>query len=254
MILLLGGTSETAPLAAALTEAGRDVLVSTATAVPLDLPERPGVHRRVGPLDRDGMLRLIGAEKLEAVVDATHPYAVEVTETAREAASLAEVPYFRLTRPEAVRAEDALHRARDHGEAASLACSFGEKILLTTGSRNLGPYVREARRTDRELFVRVLPNEDSVRACQEAGIDEGHVIAARGPFGIEQNRETIRRLGIGVLVTKDSGLEGGVPEKIAAAAQEKCEVVLVERPRQAQVNAFARIEELVAAVVERLGP
>ncbi len=75
MILLIGGTSETPPLAAGLAAAGYAVLVSTATDVPLAIEEHPRIRRRTGRLDEEGLVALAGEEGVRAIVDAAHPYA-----------------------------------------------------------------------------------------------------------------------------------------------------------------------------------
>ncbi len=77
MILLLGGTSETAPLAAAFLSKGWRTLVSTATDLPLYLPGHPLMEIRSGRLDANKMSDLIAEKKISLVVDATHPFATE---------------------------------------------------------------------------------------------------------------------------------------------------------------------------------
>jgi len=244
-ILVLGGTSETAPAVAALLAVGYRVLVSTATGIALSLPDDPRVERRSGPLDARGMIDLIRERRLAAVVDVTHPYAVEVKKAARRAADECGVPYLRLERATAVRAGESVPLVSDHEGAARLAASLGRPILLTTGSRNLTPYVREAAERGIAIFARVLP--ESRQVCVDAGIPPENIIAGRGPFSVEENRDQIRRYGIGVLVTKDGGEAGGVPAKLEAARQESCRVVVVKRPASDE-NAYGSIRALVAAL------
>jgi len=73
MILLLGGTSETAPLAEALANAGYRVLVSTATDIPLDVGSQPNIAQRRGPLSEPEMAALVHEQQIKAIVDAAHP-------------------------------------------------------------------------------------------------------------------------------------------------------------------------------------
>ncbi len=75
MILLIGGTSETAPLAEALAAAGFKVLVSTATEVPLNVGDHPNIFSRSGKLDGPDMAQLAKKRGVQAIVDASHPYA-----------------------------------------------------------------------------------------------------------------------------------------------------------------------------------
>ena len=231
MILLMGGTSETSLIAGKLARTGYRVLVSCATQIELDAGSHPNIILRRGVLDANEICSLVKAQGIALIVDAAHPYATGAHAAAREAARLTAVPYIAYIRPAdaAYTGTDIIYSA-DHNEAAKKAFAANKPVLLTTGSRNLVPYVGEARRTGIPLIVRVLPEKSSVETCQAAGIPEDRIIAARGPFSLEENRDAIRRFAIGVIVTKDSGTPGGVGEKIEAARREGCTVVVVKRP------------------------
>jgi precorrin-6A/cobalt-precorrin-6A reductase len=249
VILLLGGTSETASIATALLTAGHRVLVSTATTVPLELPER--LERRTGRLDEEAMVRLIRDIVVHVIVDATHPYAQEAHAVALRASARTGIPCIRWVRPNIRISERAgILIARDHAEAARLACAAGSTILLTVGSQHLAPYVAEAIAQSRRLIVRVLPAPASLEACRQAGLKQADVIAARGPFPIEENRAVLRQFRVGVLVTKNSGAAGGLSEKLVAAKLEGCTVVLIQRPLEVNGNQVSAIAELL----DRVGP
>jgi precorrin-6A/cobalt-precorrin-6A reductase len=271
MILLIGGTSETAPLADGIAAAGFDILVSTATDAPLAIGDHPRISHRVGRLDEAGMVALAADMGIRAIVDAAHPYAATVHAAAQRAAQRHGIPCLVFQRPAVLipdkdRRSGAVYTdgaactldksrsappmenpdsaesggiktagspvcfAADHAEAAKIAFAFGSPVFLTTGSRNLAPYVTAARRTGIPLAVRVLDAPESLDACQAAGIREDRIIAGRGPFSVEENLAAIRRFGIGVIVTKDSGQSGGVEAKLAAARQTYCRVIVIRRP------------------------
>ncbi len=248
MILLLGGTSETAPLATAMVETGYRVLVSTATDVALDVGNHPSIHRRTGRLNGDAMAALVREQDIVAILDATHPYAILVQTTAQRVAELSAIPYFRWLRPGTIIEHKDVLFAADHRHAAGIACSFGRPVLLTTGSKNLEPYVHEACRVGVPLIVRVLDRPESVEACRLAGIEELSIISGRGPFSKEENLAVIRKFGIGVLVTKDSGIPGGVQPKIEAAQLKNCRVVIVRRPENNARMVFNSVRDLLEAV------
>jgi precorrin-6A/cobalt-precorrin-6A reductase len=255
MILLLGGTSETAPLSVALAEAGYDVLVSTATDVALDVGRHRRIRRRTGRLDLEGMLAVARENGVRAIVDAAHPYAVAAHATANDAARALGIPCVTYLRPAlspSCQEGDQACVAATHEEAARLACDGGGPVLLTTGSRNLAPYVAEAGRRGVQLVVRVLPETASLAACRAAGVPEERIVAARGPFSLAENCELIRRFGIRTLVTKDSGEAGGFAQKLEAARRENCRVVVVRRPTPCAQETFASIPELVQALGESL--
>lgn len=252
-VLLLGGTSETAPLAEALADEGLSVLVSTATDVPLDVGRHPSIRRRSGPLDEASLTRLLQAEHVRAVVDATHPYAAIIGGLSREVCARMELPYFRWLRPAALKEKNGTLFAADHAEAAARAFSYGTPVLLTIGSRNLELYVRESRRTGLPVVVRVLDHPDSLSACKNLGLPSEAVLTGKGPFSVEDNRAVIRRFQIGVLVTKDSGKAGGAPEKLEAARLEKCRVLVVRRPEPTG-SCFNKVEFLLSALKDVLTP
>lgn len=254
MILLLGGTAETARLSAAIAEAGFEVLVSTSTEIPLPLGNETGVSRRAGPLDVDAMVSLVRERGVRAIVDATHPYASGAHDTARQAAARANVPCLVFVRAAAIREDDPVLFASDHETAARLAVSFNAPVLLTIGSRNLLPYVRAAGPAGIPLFARVLPHADSIGACRKSGLPFSCILPGRGPFTVEENCSVIRKYRIGVLVTKDGGMEGGVRAKIEAAQKEGCRVVAVRRPAGAARSMFDCIPHLVSALSATVPP
>lgn len=251
MIALLGGTSETAGIAARLTGMGFKVTALTATDIPLDVgPE--GVTRRAGRMDAGEMARLFARIGAKAVVDATHPFATIARVNAREAAKAAGTPYLTYVRPAAVEPYEKLQIAAAHDEAAAMAFSYRRPVLLTTGSKVLAPYARLAEQTGVPLTARVLDHPDSVAACLAAGIARENIIAARGPFTVAQNFEHIERFDIGVMVTKDSGAAGGTLEKIEAARRKAIPLIMVRRGAAAPDGAFDNIDALLAAVAAAL--
>lgn len=249
MILLLGGTQETYSIAEALLAEGHHVIVSTATDTPLALPCHANLRHRSGRLDEKDLIGLLRDESVNILVDATHPYASVAHRTARRAAAGAGIRYIRWLRPctDLTKYSEVLS-ASTHEEAARLACAIGETIFLTVGSRNLVPYVTEARRRGRRVIARVLPGAESLTACRRAGLLDLDVMPARGPFSVDENRAILRNFHVDVLVTKDSGIAGGVPAKLEAANLEHCQVVFVLRPREADLNPVRTLAQLLSAI------
>ncbi len=245
MILLFGGASETAELSERIARMGHEVLVSTATDISLDVGSSPNITRRTGPMDQDEMKRLMETHGVMAVVDATHPYAVNARANARKAARGAGAYYITFVRPSLEYEYEKLGFAKDHDLAATMALGYGSSVLLTTGSRNLKQYARQSAKTGVKVVARVLNHHDSIDACREAGIPDHLVIAQRGPFTVEQNIGHIIEYGIGTLVTKESGAAGGVVEKIEAARQTDCRVVMVERPEMDIGEAYTDMDRLL---------
>jgi len=146
-------------------------------------------------------------------VDATHPYAVQASETIRGACRGEGVPLLRLLRAACPVPEGAAVFASP-AEAADWLRGTEGNILLTTGAKELGAF---ASLGGERLYPRVLPLADSLSACGAAGVPASHVIAMQGPFSRELNEALIRQYRIAYLVTKDGGRAGGFEEKAAAA-------------------------------------
>jgi precorrin-6A/cobalt-precorrin-6A reductase len=252
LILLIGGTSETKPIALALAEKGFKVLASTATDNELDVGVHTLITRRSGRMNLDEMCALIKKDGIRLVMDASHPYAAVVHETSAKSAKITGVPYLRYERPGVGGDEGAIAWADDHEAGAVSAFSFDVPVLLTTGSRNLLPYVRQARERNVPIVARVLPHAESEEACKKAGLVPNEVISARGPFTVEENLAVIKERKIGVLVTKDSGAAGGVAEKMEAARLAGCKVVMVGRPESGAHEKFTTIESFVSSASEIL--
>lgn len=256
IILLIGGTSETSGLAEKLASAGYEVIVSLATGIRLNAGNHRRIRVRRGRLDLAAMCALVRRENCAAIVCAAHPYAVLARKTCAAAARKGGLPLYVFDRP-ALSGQELRDCVicRDHKSAARKAFQLGDRVLLTTGSKTLLPYVHEARRTGAHLVVRVLPDPESVLVCKQALIPDDAIISRRGPFSARDNLTDIRRHKIQVLVTKNSGLPGGTSEKIVAARRGNCRVVVVERPPDSSRGygqRFQSVAQLIAAIINNL--
>ncbi len=228
-VMLFGGTSEGRELAQWLARRGTAVTVCVATDYGAALlPQGRGITCHTGRLDRAGMEALMARRPFACVVDATHPYAVEVTANIKAAAEAAGLPYRRLLRSSD--GEDACHKARDIAGAAAMLAQMPGNVLLTTGSKELEPFARPG--LVERCFPRVLPTVDSLERCLRQGFPPAHIICMQGPFSRELNAALIRQFEIRTLVTKDSGGYGGFRDKAEAARETGCALLVIERPRQ----------------------
>jgi precorrin-6A/cobalt-precorrin-6A reductase len=247
MILLLGGTTEATSIAKALVEAGYEVLLSTSTSIPSRGLGGIRIRQRNGELDNQGLVDLIRAQGIRIVVDATHPYAEAISANAWAACQQTGIVYVAFDRPSAVEDAPDIHWASDHDEAATLACLFGQPVLLTIGVRNLTIYVAAARLHGIKLVARILDHPSSVEACRRMGLSAEETVCANGPFSVTENALLIARHRIGTLVTKDSGDIGGVGNKIVAARSSGCRIVVVKRPLRPQAG-YSSISALMEAI------
>lgn len=224
-LLLFGGTTEGRELAQTAAELGWDVTVSVATDYGAAfVPEAPGITVHTGRLDEEAMAALM-TQGFALAVDATHPYAAAVSANIRQAAKEAELPLLRLLRPESD------HPDCRYADSVAEACTLvgPGNVLAATGSKEIAAY-RVIPDYQSRVYARVLPLESSVADCRRAGLPEDHILAARGPFSLEENLAAMERYHIATLITKDGGAAGGFPEKLEAARRLGVQVILVRRP------------------------
>ena len=174
------------------------------------------------------MEELFRKENPEIVLDATHPYAAEVTKNIRTACESAGVLYQRILRPEGEKNSEAIYVESTEEAAAFLSGTEGN-IFLTTGSKELAKFTGIPDYKER-LFARVLSIPSVIRSCAELGIEGKHLIGMQGPFSAEINEAMLRQFQCSYLVTKDTGLAGGFPEKMEACQRCGVTPVIIGRP------------------------
>ena len=194
---------------------------------------------------------LLGEAPDTLVIDATHPYAAQVTANIRRACMDAQKRYIRIVRKSTFAGEPAgvtvLADAQAVTEWANREENIKKKILLTTGSKDLRIYTEIESYRDR-VWPRILPDMDSLRIATELGYKKSNIICMQGPFSTEMNIAMIKSVGADVLVTKDTGATGGFDSKLEAALSSGIEAVVIGRPsdqeaRQADSEGMS-LEEL----------
>ena len=244
-ILLFAGTGDGHDLALWLQKQQIPFTVSVATEYgEALLPAGMDVH--VGRMDTEAMAALMG-EGYTLVVDATHPYAVEVTRNIRSAAEAAGLPYLRLLRQSD--GEDLCHKADTMKAAAEMLLELPGNVLLTTGSKELNYFALPG--LVERCFPRVLPMMDSLERCLSLGFPPKNIICMQGPFTKAMNVATLRQYHISTLVTKNTGSYGGFREKADAAREAGCALLVVERPVQEEGLCMEEIQETIMRMVTK---
>lgn len=227
--IVFAGTTEGYALCRFLSGHGISVYACVATGYgSKSLEENEYLRVHAKRLSSEEMTELFMAEKPEIVLDATHPYAAEVTANIRRASENAGVFYQRVLRSESSRQEEAVYVESVEAAVEYLKNTSGN-ILLTTGSKDLARFTALPDYQER-LFARVLSLASVMETCRTYGLEGRHLIGMQGPFSRELNEAMLRQYDCRYLVTKDSGKAGGFQEKIEAAFNCGAVSVIIGRP------------------------
>ncbi len=235
-ILLLGGTTEASALARALV--GRDAVFSyagrTADPAPQPLPTRTGGFGGV-----DGLRRYLEAEAITHVVDATHPFAAQMTRHAVEACAGSQIPLIGFERAAWQPGQgDRWTSVPDLDAAARCLPEAPAHVFLAIGKLGLAAF---AARPDLRYLLRLVDPPDAVP------LPRATVVVARGPFDADVDAALMRAHAVTHVVAKNAGGEGA-RAKLTAARRLGLPVVMVERPAQSA----RRLARSVAGVLDWL--
>ncbi|WP_110951096.1 cobalt-precorrin-6A reductase [Pseudomonas bohemica] len=220
-ILLLGGVTEA--LAIARTLAPQHIYsLAGVGRVPSDLRCRVRVGGYGGAA---GLAQFIEEEGISLILDATHPYAAQISQNAAAAAKLAGIPCWALRRPAwQAGPNDDWREVADWAELIAALAPF-KRPLFTLGREPLE-------------HLHEIPEHQfwTLRALDVyPGNERCEVIGARGPFDLEGERALFERRSIDVLISKNSGSTATEP-KLEVARERRVPVVVLQRPVLVEVD------------------
>jgi precorrin-6A/cobalt-precorrin-6A reductase len=237
-ILILGGTAQARRLAAALAGRG-DLAVTLSLAGRTMKPAPQAVPVRSGGFGgADGLARYLRDERIEVLIDATHPYAATISTNAAQAARATGVKLLALERPPWTKMG-----GDDWTEVASIAdavTAIGpapRRVFLALGRNELQPF---AAAPQHDYLIRSVDPVDP-----PLDVPRATYITARGPFTEDGDRALLERHEIEMIVAKNSGGDATYG-KIAAARALHLPVIMLQRPAVPDVLSVATVEQVLA--------
>lgn len=235
-ILLLGGTTEASQLARVLAQAGADAVFSYAgrTTQPLAQP----LPTRVGGFGgAEGLVAYLRAEGITYVIDATHPFAAQMSANAVAACSEIGVDLCALERPswQAGPGDDWRHVPDIAGAVAALP-KAPARVFLAIGKQTLEAF---AAQPQHHYLLRLVDAPEVPLPLPDA-----EAVIARGPFTAEGDRALLRQHAIDLIVAKNAG-GTGARAKLDAARALGLPVVLIERPDVPARRVFDSVEDVM---------
>lgn len=229
-IAVFGGTVEGRLIAEAFQNIKLNIHICVATEYGAELlPDCSNIYIHQGRMNEEEMELFLSELSADYCLDATHPYAAEVTENIYNACKNIGLPYIRVLRKEEdIDCDNQVIYTESIDEAVTFLNETRGNILITTGSRDLEKYTSINDYKDR-CFARVLPTLNVIEKCKELGFEGKNIIAMQGPFSEEFNYCILKQIGASWLVTKNSGKEGGYQQKCEAAVRAGVNIIVIGR-------------------------
>lgn len=238
MIWIIGGTTETHELVEKL-KGKRDYIITVATESGKEVlgDERVVVSR----LSKEDMIKFIMDNNITTLIDMSHPYAVEVSKNAKEAANNCGIEYIRYLR-ESADLKGAIVFSNME-ECMDFLKGIKGNVFFTTGSKNIKDF--EKVRGENSFIYRVLPSLESIEECVKNGLKLQDIVAILGPVSCELNEGMFKEYKSEYVVMKDSGIKGGTREKILACRKLGITPLVIGRVEEKGFDSIDKLVEMI---------
>lgn len=255
-IWLIGGTSESKTIAGAIAKRGWPCTVSVTTKRAIALyPQTPHLKIIARAIESELIGKFLVREQIIAIVDATHPHAVNISRGAIAAAKALKIPYLRFDREEIPESLGDLNKEKaiqlDSFDTL-LAGNYllGKRVLLTVGCKILPRFqVWQSRST---LFARILPYPESLEIALDSGFSPDRIVAIRPPVSLELEKALWQQWQISLIVNKANGRVGGEDIKRVVASQLNVPSITIARPKVNYPQQTYNLDEVLSFCAARV--
>ncbi len=230
---------------------GSQIEITTSLAGRTHHPVSPAGTVRLGGFGGvDGLITFLREEKIDALIDATHPFAIQISRHARLAAETVKLPRLVLTRPPwRQHPQDKWSIVNDVPGAVAAVRMLAErnrktrlKVFLTIGSQEVAPFFLL---TETDFILRQIDPQKEIMPVNV------RIILGRGPFTFENEVEILTQQRVQILVAKASGGAATYP-KIAAARQMQIPVIMIARPDAEAGETVTEVTSALKWMAEKL--
>ena len=243
-IWLIGGTKDSVTIAHKISARKLPLIVTVTT------PEARGLydsqlHTAVGCMAPEAMVKFCQDQKITAIIDASHPFAVVVSQNAIATAAQLQIPYLRYERATCEgSASDSIIVLDSFATLLQGDYLLGKRVLLTVGCKVLPQF--QAWQDKCTLFARVLPKRESLQTALAAGFTSDRLIALRPPLSVALETALWQQWDISLVVTKASGKTGGEAIKQQVASQLNIPLIAIARPQVIYPQQTSCLDEIIA--------
>ncbi|MBW4631536.1 MAG: cobalt-precorrin-6A reductase [Iphinoe sp. HA4291-MV1] len=243
-LLILGGTGDAAELAAKASAIPEVEVITSLAGRTSQPPALPGILRIGGFGGEAGLVEYLIEAKIDVLIDATHPFAKQISFHAAAAAATCKIPHLILIRPPWERLRcDQWVEVESVEAAAAVLPEFAKRVFLTIGRQQLAPF---ASLKDIWFLMRLIEPP-----APDALVPSGMILCDRGPFALENERKLLIEHQIDTVVSKNSG-GNATYAKIIAARELGVKVVMVKRLATPPGEQVSDVESAVAWLINQL--
>ncbi|MDJ0730330.1 MAG: cobalt-precorrin-6A reductase [Crocosphaera sp.] len=225
---LIGGTGDSVRILQAIAAHSFPCIVTVTTLTAPNLyPTNLLITIQIGKLDRLGIQQLCQQETMRGIIDASHPFAINISQQVIEFANTEGIPYLRYERP-SLRSNSQAIYLDSFEKLVKGSYLKNKRVLLTIGCQNLSQF--KSWHQQAILYARILPKLNSLEMALNAGFPESQIIALRPPITLELERALWRQWEIDLVVTKASGKQGGEDIKVKVAQELDIPLIIIKRP------------------------
>ena len=239
-VLILGGTGDAVKLAARLVNIPKIEVISSLAGRTKKPSVLVGQVRIGGFGGAEGLANYLQENRIDFLIDATHPCAGQITLNGAIACQLVQISHLMLVRPQWQKLVDDNWIEVETVDAAAQAIPKSiKRVFITSGRQQLEPFLQRSQTyPDTWYLIRSIDPPD-------IELPNSKVLLDRGPFSLEQERELLREYQIEAIVSKNSG-GAATYAKIIAARELGIPIVMVQRPAMPEGEKVTSIEEAIA--------
>jgi precorrin-6x reductase len=230
-VIVIAGTYEGRELINQLSEIDIQIATTFNNRIGSELINKnPNINIFQNKMTVQGMAKTIKNYQAKCIIDASHPFAIESSKNAMKVAEKLGIKYLRYEKPSFKTESKQIIKVKNFVEAANQATIMDGNIFLFVGTKKLDVFLENIKNFQDRLFIRILPEPETILKCHLAGIPKSNIIALKGEISEELIYELLKHVNAKVIVVMDSGALSGVEQKIRAAERLGIKVILIERP------------------------
>lgn len=243
-LLIFGGTRDARQLCERLDARGVHYWLSVATAAGRQQATNLQGKILEGRMDAQEIADFCRHNRIRLLADLSHPYAAVLSDNILQVQRELGIPLVRYNRPSDIDSIDhpLIYKVDSIDSACEQAMKFGQRVLLTTGSKQLADYI--ACLPGKTVLARVLPTKEVLAQCESYGLTIDQIFALKGPFSMEFNEAFYRYCDADVVITKESGTQGGFSEKVSPCLALGIPCIVVVRPQPQISNDVTELQDL----------